>query len=184
MDRLALLVLSDDMLHRSITSLTTVGALGAGLAAGVFFGFSTFIMRALNRLPADRAIGAMQAINVAAPNPLFMLVLFGTGVVCVVVGVASIGHLDEPGAILRVVGAIVYLAGLVVTAAYHVPKNDALARVDADAVGAAQTWAHYTAGWTAWNHVRAITSVAGAVLMFVATRAADRGGAVSVSSPP
>ncbi|MEO5899481.1 MAG: anthrone oxygenase family protein [Ilumatobacteraceae bacterium] len=166
------------MLHRSLASLTTIAAIGAAVAGGVFFGFSTFIMRALNRLPADRAIAAMQAINLVAPNPLFMTALFGTGAACAIVGVVSLRHFDEPGAVHRVVGAGVYIAGLLVTVAYHVPHNDALARVDPNGLGAVRTWARYATGWTAWNHVRAATAIAGAVLLVVANRVADRATAM------
>jgi hypothetical protein len=41
-------------------ALTLVTALGCGIIAGVFFGFSTFIMKALARLPL-RGIAAMQS---------------------------------------------------------------------------------------------------------------------------
>jgi uncharacterized membrane protein len=39
--------------------------LGSGLIAGVFFAFSTFVMKALARLPAAHGIAAMQSINVS-----------------------------------------------------------------------------------------------------------------------
>src|SRR4051812_29165640 len=99
MDRLDRVRLSGSMFHRSLGSLSTIVAVGAGIAGGVFFAFSTFVMRALDRLPADRSIAAMQAINLAAPNPLFMAVLFGTGAAAAVVGLVSARHLGEPGAI-------------------------------------------------------------------------------------
>ena len=162
------------MIQRALPSLTTISAIGAGIAGGVFFAFSTFVMPALRRLPAEGGISAMQAINVAAPNPLFMAVLFGTGVICAIVGVAALARPHEPGAMWRVAGALLYVACLVLTAAYHVPKNDALALVDPHSAGAARAWAQYTSGWTAWNHVRALTSIAGGVSLFVATRASDR----------
>ena len=53
--------------------LTLFAALGCGVVAGVFFAFSTFVMRALARLPARQGIAAMQAINVAAVTPAFMM---------------------------------------------------------------------------------------------------------------
>src|SRR5262245_56483306 len=57
-------------------TLTVIAALGAALSAGVFFAFSTFVMQALRRLPDEQGLAAMQAINKAAPTPLFMLALF------------------------------------------------------------------------------------------------------------
>ena len=40
------------MIDGWILTLTVTGAVGTGLVAGVFFAFSTFVMRALDRLPA------------------------------------------------------------------------------------------------------------------------------------
>ena len=40
--------------------LTLAAALGCGLIAGVFFAFSSFVMRALARLPRGEGISAMR----------------------------------------------------------------------------------------------------------------------------
>ena len=45
-------------------ALTLFAALGCGLIAGVFFAFSTFVMKALARLPSGEGMAAMQSINV------------------------------------------------------------------------------------------------------------------------
>ena len=63
-------------------ALSLGGTLGCGLVAGVFFAFSTFVMRALERRPAPEAIAAMQSINVAVLNPWFLGVFVGTALVC------------------------------------------------------------------------------------------------------
>ena len=44
-------------------TLTVIAAVGAGVSGGVFFAFSSFIMKALGRLPAAEGISAMNAIN-------------------------------------------------------------------------------------------------------------------------
>jgi uncharacterized membrane protein len=44
-------------------------AVGAGLTAGVFLAFSTFVMTGLGRAPAAAGVRAMQEINRAAPSP-------------------------------------------------------------------------------------------------------------------
>src|SRR5215469_6413164 len=62
-------------------------ALGCGLVAGAFFAFSSFVMPALNRLPAPRAVAAMQSINRLAVTPLFMAAVFGTALACLAVTV-------------------------------------------------------------------------------------------------
>jgi uncharacterized membrane protein len=150
--------------------LTAVAAVGAGLVAGVFFAFSTFVMRALGRLPTAQAIAAMQAINVAAPALLFMLALFGTAVVCVVLMVSALADWGDPAATHQLVGGALYLLAIVLTAGYHVPRNNALARLEPSDEGAAQEWARYLAGWTAWNHLRTLGSLAAAVAFTLAVR--------------
>jgi uncharacterized membrane protein len=127
-------------------------------------------MRSLGRLPAADAVRAMQSINRDAPNPLFMTALFGTAVACVPLSWSAMRHLDDPSSRWVLIGSAVYVVGVVLTVAYHVPRNDALARVDPGSAGIAAVWDTYRAGWTAWNHVRTATSIAGAALLALATR--------------
>src|SRR2546422_10143662 len=78
-----------------INVLTFVAVLGSGLAAGVFFAFSSFVMPGLRRLPAPQGIRAMQSINITAVRPPFMIDLVGTALLCavlVVLGVINLGH--------------------------------------------------------------------------------------------
>jgi uncharacterized membrane protein len=152
-------------------ALTLIAAIGAGLGAGVFFAFSTFVMTALRRLPDRQGLAAMQAINKAAPSPLFMTALFGTAAVCVALGISALTRLGERSAVYQLIGSALYIAGVVVTIAYHIPRNDALALVDPSSPGAADAWRHYEMGWTAWNHVRTLTHLAGAVMLTLAFRA-------------
>jgi uncharacterized membrane protein len=49
-----------------LAALTVVAALGCGLNAGVFFAFSSFVMKALARLQPAQGIAAMQSINLVA----------------------------------------------------------------------------------------------------------------------
>ncbi len=144
-------------------------AVGSGVVAGVFFAFSTFVMPALGRLPAPQAIAAMQAINVAAVNRWFMGALFGTAAACVAVAVAPLLGWRVPGPGLARAGAAVYLLGVVgVTAAFHVPRNDALAAVTAESVQAAAVWSRYLAEWTGGNHVRTVAGVVATALLLAA----------------
>jgi uncharacterized membrane protein len=52
-----------------------------------------------------------------------------------------------------------------VTVAYHVPRNDALARVDPEGPDGAVYWARYLTEWTRWNHLRAAAGLAAAALL-------------------
>jgi len=152
-----------------LTALTLATALGCGLIAGVFFAFSTFVMPALGRLPAPHGIAAMQAINVAAITPSFMAALFGTGLACAILIVGSLATGPSRGAVYVLLGSLLYLAGAVlVTIVFNVPRNDALAAVDAASAEGASRWGAYLASWTAWNHVRTASALGAAALLTLA----------------
>jgi uncharacterized membrane protein len=151
--------------------LTIIAAVGTGLSAGVFFAFSTFVMKALGRLPVAEGISAMNAINKAAPAPLFMLALFGTGAVSIVLSAVALPHLDQRWAVYVLTGTALYLVCVILTMVYHVPRNDALALVDPTGPGAAHAWAQYLSPWTAWNHVRTVTALAGSTAFIIALQA-------------
>lgn len=150
--------------------LTVAAAIGAAVNGGVFFTFSTFVMRALSRLPAAHGMSAMQAINREAPTPWLMTALFGTGAICVAVAVVALGDWSEPWAPYVLAGAVLYLVCPVVTMTYHVPRNNALDRVDASGAGAAETWARWHPAWTRGNHVRTLACLASALTFVVALR--------------
>ena len=89
-----------------------------------------------------------------------------------VLGISAVRRLDEPVARWQLAGCVLYLVMIVVTAAYHVPHNDALALVDPNSAGAGPTWRHYLSTWTAWNHVRTLACAASAVCLTIAARIA------------
>jgi uncharacterized membrane protein len=150
-------------------ALTLLGALGCGMMAGVFFAFSAFITKALGRLSAEQGVAAMQAINVAAITPAFMATLFGTAVACGALVVYALLAWDERFAPYLLVGSALYLVGtILLTIAYHVPRNEALARVEPHSVDAESHWTRYLSGWTAWNHVRAAAALAAAAMLTIA----------------
>lgn len=143
------------MINGLLFALTLIAALGSGLVGGVFFAFSAFVMKGLARLPPAQGIAAMQSINLVAPNRWFMPPFFGTAAACLLLTISSLWRLSEPEAIFRVIGSGFYLVGAVaVTIAFNVPRNNALAAVDAKSTDAATRWAAYVSQWTAWNSVR------------------------------
>lgn len=149
--------------------VTLISALGCGVMAGVFFAFSALVMRALGRLPTAQAVTAMQAINTAAISPVFLVVLFGTGVSCVGLGVWSVFVWEEPFALHLLIGSALYLVGAVLlTIVYHVPRNEALANVEPRGADAEDHWIRYHSGWTTWNHLRGASSLAGAATLIIA----------------
>jgi len=152
--------------------LIVSGAIGAGIAAGVYFAFSTLVIGGIRKLTSAQAISAMQAINKAAPaNPLLMLVLFGTGIVCVLLLIAGFQHRHDPAAIWQIVGAALYLVSVLILVGYHIPHNDALMKVDPNAAGANATWSHFITPWLVWNHLRTLAAAGGTVSLVLALRA-------------
>ena len=149
-------------------ALTIACAVGAAAAGGALFTFSDFTMAGLKKLPPAQGIAAMQAINKAAPSPLFMLMLFGTGAACIAMMVLSGMRLEEPGSTLRLVAGSLYVASVVVmTIAYHVPRNDRLDRVDPESAEGAEYWATYQREWIPMNHVRSLVPLVMAALLAV-----------------
>jgi uncharacterized membrane protein len=149
--------------------VTLLSALGCGVIGGVFFAFSTFVMKALNALPPPQGIAAMKSINVVVLNPLFLGVFLGTAVGCVALVISSMLGWEKPGAALVLAGGVLYLVGtLLVTIACNVPRNDALAALDPVGAESAQFWTTYVRVWTAWNHVRTIAAIAASGLMMIA----------------
>ena len=149
--------------------LALITALGCGLASGVFFAFSSFVMPALGRLPAAEGIAAMQSINVLAVTPAFMTALFGTAAACMALAVWVLASPDGNSPALVIAGTVAYLAGVVgVTGARNVPLNDRLAAIDAGDPRSVDLWHEYLRRWTAWNHVRTVTPLAAAAALTVA----------------
>lgn len=136
------------------TALLIIAAVGTGLNGGLFFIFSNTIMRSLDRLPAAGAVAAMNSINVTILNPLFFLVFFGTGLLCLAL---LVGQLDAPWV---VGGALFYLVGAIgMTMICNVPLNDKLAKISPSAPDVESQWRAYRVPWTRWNHLRTAACV-------------------------
>jgi len=152
-----------------LSALTLIAALGSGLMAGVFFAFSVFVMAALARLPSAQGIAAMQAINIAVINPIFMAVFMGTGILCAVLAVVSLLLWTQPGSVYLLAGALIYPVGSIgVTMRCNVPLNNALAAVAPDSTEGASLWSRYVTVWTAWNHLRTAACLGAAALLTIA----------------
>ncbi|NJR51075.1 MAG: DUF1772 domain-containing protein [Leptolyngbyaceae cyanobacterium CSU_1_3] len=136
-------------------ALKLFATLGCGLIAGVFFAFSTFVMKALAQQPTAQGIATMQSIHITVINPWFMTAFLGTGVACVILMVSLLLNWQQPNAIYLLVGSLLYLVGTFgVTIAFNVPLNEALAVVKPVSPEGANLWAKYLTNWTFWNHVR------------------------------
>ncbi|MEU8959324.1 anthrone oxygenase family protein [Streptomyces sp. NPDC048518] len=144
--------------------LTVLGALACGLAAGVFVAFSTFVMKGLAALPPAQGIAAMNRINVAAVTPAFMAVFLGATGLCAVLAVVTFVLWPDEGRVELLLGSALYLLGAFgVTVVANIPRNDALAKVDAESAEGAAYWRSYVREWTAWNHLRGAAALAATV---------------------
>ncbi len=152
-------------------TMTILCAVGAATAAGVFFTFSTFTIEGLKRLAPAQGAAAMQAINKAAPAPLFMLLLFGTGAACLVLMIYAAFHLQDSGARYQLIAGVLYITGVVLmTIGYHVPRNNMLDALDPNSAEGIAYWAVYLEEWVRMNHVRTIAPLVAAVLLTLSLR--------------
>jgi len=155
------------MLERSLFVLVFAAAIGSGLVAGIFYAFSSFVMAALGRLPAEHGAAAMNSINVTVITPSFMILFLGTALLGLLLGGGSLFWWNHPGAKLVLAASLLYVIGCFgVTMMFNVPLNNRLAA--GDAAQAAAFWPRYLEGWTTWNHVRTAAPILSAILFTAA----------------
>ena len=145
--------------------IIAVAIMGAGLVTGLLFAFSNFVLQSLADLPDDKGMYAMQRINKRIINPLFLALFMGTPGLCVVIAVSSLSVFGEPGALLKLLGSIAYIAGpFGITVLFNVPLNNRLAAADLSA--ASEVWPLYQKQWQRWNHAR--TFIGAVAVVFLA----------------
>lgn len=146
-----------------LTALALLTCIGAGTVGGVFFAFSTFVMKALAWLPRDQGVAAMQRINEVVLNPLFLGVFVGTALLAAACSIASFFPWSALRSPLLLAAGILYLVGcFLVTMRLNVPMNERLAGLDSESSQAAEYWLVYVREWSNWNHVRTAASLASA----------------------
>lgn len=141
-----------------------IALLGAGLVTGLLFAFSNFVLQSLGDLPDNEGMYAMQRINERIINPLFLLLFLGTPVLCTAIAVSMLYTLGDSGALLKLAGAIFYMAGpFSITVLFNVPLNNRLAAADLSDAG--EVWPSYQAQWQRWNHRRTFLGAVAIVLL-------------------
>ncbi|MGB5719793.1 MAG: anthrone oxygenase family protein [Woeseiaceae bacterium] len=142
--------------------------LGSALVGGVFFAFSSFVMKALARLPPSEGIVAMQSINIVVINRSFLGAFLGTALLSVGVVVLVLISPGHGSAAFFLGGAISYFVGtFLVTIFGNVPLNDQLAVVAGSDPASINVWERYLDRWTMWNHVRTAAAMVAALLYCV-----------------
>jgi len=152
-----------------VTTMSAIVAmLGSALIGGVFYAFSSFIMRALARMPTEEGITAMQSINILVINRSFLGVFVGTAVVSLVLAVLAIKGWGMPSAPWFLTGALLYILGtFLVTGLGNVPLNDQLAAVSATDASAIAVWGRFLDQWTTLNTLRTAASVTAALALTI-----------------
>jgi uncharacterized membrane protein len=155
------------MTKQWLTGLTIFCIVGSGTDGGAYFAFSTFVMRALQRLPVETKVAAFQYISIYAQNVWFAIALFGTGLASIALGIYA---LRNHGNGFLAWAALLYLVSLAITFGCNVPLNNRLASVIPGSSNAAEAWSRLWGPWMAWNHARTVLALAssglfGAALM-------------------
>ena len=133
-------------------------ALACGLQAGTYYTWASGVMPGLAEVDDRTFVHAMQQMNVAIVNPVFLASFLGAPALALAAVAASEGSARR----WVVAGAAFALATVVITVAGNIPLNDAL-----DAAGPIDTIADvgavrdaFESSWVRLNTVRALTSAA------------------------
>jgi uncharacterized membrane protein len=153
-------------MDRALFGLVCTAAVGSAIVGGIFYGFSSFVMKALGRIAPEQGVAAMNSINVVVINPSFMLPFVGTALLSLVLAAGSYLWWDQLSGKFVLVAALLYLVGTFgLTMVLHQPMNLKLAALQP--AQALAYWPQYVKTWTLWNHVRTLAPLL-ASGMFVA----------------
>lgn len=140
-------------------------AVGSGIIGGVFFAFSTFVLGALQRLPAAHGIAAMQSINRVVLNPAFLGVFLVTALTSVFLVITWFLQMASGYALTA---ALLYLLGTFGTTILgNVPLNERLEKFQSETSEAAEFWKVYCRRWTLLNHLRTLAAIAATATLFI-----------------
>jgi uncharacterized membrane protein len=129
-----------------------------GLQAGTYYTWASGVMPGLARVDDRTFVHAMQQMNVAIVNPVFMATFLGAPILAAA-AVATASSSARPW----VIGGLAFaVATVAITAVANVPLNNALEA--AGDIGGITDFAgvreNFESGWVRWNIVRAVTSTA------------------------
>lgn len=157
----------------TVTIVLVVAALlASAVLGGVFYAFSSFVMRALRALPDADGCAAMQSINLAVIAPSFFAFFLGGPIVALAAVAAAAVDDGAGGALGPIIAAgAALIAAFVLTVAVFQPRNLALGALDPASPDAAASWRAYARDWTRLNHLRTALGLAATVLYATALTA-------------
>ncbi|MFF8864679.1 DUF1772 domain-containing protein [Streptomyces sp. NPDC015139] len=155
---------------------TVLGAatVAMGLIAGVFYAFACAVMPALARADDRTYVAVMRDINDVIQNPVFFLSFMGA---LVLTAVSAWQLRGSAGGRWAGAALVAYTLAFLVTVAFSIPLNDALAGGGTPA----SLREHFEGPWVAWNVVRAVLST---VALGCLARALLRTGAAARAGAP
>jgi uncharacterized membrane protein len=146
-----------------------IAGMAMALVAGVFLGFSDFIMRGLLQAPASQGAAGMVGLNRTVYRSLFMVLLMLFVPVSGALGVVALWQFEGAGQALTLAGGVAYLVGvLAVTGLGNIPMNMRLDAMDGQPDETANYWPRYVQRWTRLNHSRTTGSVLAALCWLAA----------------
>lgn len=147
--------------------LVCLAATGSAIVGGMFYAFSSFIMRALGRIAPEQGVAAMNSINLVVITPSFMIAFMGTALLCLLLAAGSFTWWQQPSGTFVLVAALLYVVGTFgLTMVLNQPMNLRLGRMQA--AEALAYWPQYLHTWTVWNHVRTAAALLAAALFIAA----------------
>jgi len=139
-----------------------IALLLVALMAGLFFSFSIAVTRGLKQLDDKSYLRAMQKINKAILNPVFLLSFLGAPVLLMATTVLRF-ITDHQLFMWMVVISLVYIGGVfMVTMFCNVPLNNYLEQQEIDALdpeAARAARSRFEIPWNRYNHIRTLFSV-------------------------
>ena len=141
------------------TAPLMLATLSMGSIAGVFALYAHTIMPGLRRTDDATFVTAFQSIDRAIINPWFIGATFLGALLFTVI--AAITNRGQPAFVWIVVALVAYGVAVAITAAVHVPLNDAIkAAGDPRHIDniASVRQRFNEARWTTWNLARVVTS--------------------------
>ena len=152
-----------------ITWALTVAGFLIALIAGVFLGFSDFIMRGLAQAPGTAGSAAMVGINRTVFHSIFIVLFISLLAVSVALALLAFWQVDGVALSLVLAGSLSYSLGVfAVTGLGNVPMNN---RLDAMSGSMEQTtiyWLYYVQRWTRLNNIRSAASAFAAIAWLIA----------------
>lgn len=146
-----------------------IAGLVVALVAGVFLGFSDFIMRGLAQAPASQGAAGMVGLNRTVYRSVFMVLLMGLVPVSGILGLLALWQFEGAARALTLAGCVAYVTGvLAVTGLGNVPMNTRLAARDGQFRETAEYWPRYAQRWTQLNHARTAGSALAALCWLTA----------------